>query len=232
MARRQGVRLYLVFERTLLDAEFLCSVLDDFTERGFSVERVSDVEPIRSAYSHALVASLVAGATADAPCRALTARGAGMDFMSIRACMPMSGRPGSVNVLSLRTRSVRNDDAQAMRRVLETYIGSGAAGYGAVDLGAEFDAQHVTGTANERMAGVFWANGFGARYVQAIGRDRLDGAGWSSVAARGGTCVSLLYENFDEPPLDLLERRERARFALGPEKFLRGAWAGIPWLGH
>ena len=90
--------------------------------------------------------------------------------------------------------------------------------YGYIGHDDTIHRQHVPGTLQKRMPGVFWYNYFGPKYVEFFTRDRIVTFPWFSIEEMNGGLITCLSES----PKDLLasdELEKKAKVHLGSESF-------------
>jgi len=225
--------LLMAFDEVLTEPSRLGRVLEAVATAGFPMQRIDDHEPVRRPCSDEVVRSLLTDppVTLEMPCRGLVARGS-KTMAFIRACRPTEPGRGSVNVVVLTTRPSGAARVNALVGIAEVLLAERLLGHACVDLKTEQRRQQVKGTINDRLPGVFWANVFSGRYLDAIGTPAFRRAPWSRVRTVPNGAIAYLYDDPLDPPADLGERIEAARAALGAEKFAKGAWAQRPILGQ
>jgi hypothetical protein len=226
-------RLLMAFDEVLTEPSRLSRVLDAMATAGFPMQRIDDHEPVRRPCSQEVVHSLLTERpiTLEMPCRGLVARG-NKTMAFVHACRPTEPGGGSVNVVSLRTRHSGASRVNTLVDLAEALLADRLLGYGCVDLNSEFRLQHVKGTINDRLPGVFWANVFSSRYLDAIGTLAFERAPWSSLRTMPNGVIAYLYDDPLSPPADLRDRIAAAGSALGAEKFANGAWPQLPIMGR
>ncbi len=225
--------LLAAIDEVLTEPSRLCSVLDAMATAGFPMERIDDHEPVRRPCSREVVHSLLTEPpiTLEMPCAGLVARG-NKTMAYLHACRPTKPGGGSVNVVDLTTRHSGASRVNALVDLAEALLAERFLGHACVDLETELRRQHVKGTINDRLPGVFWANVFSSRYLDAIGTSTFERAPWSRVRTVPNGAIAYLYDDPLDPPADLRDRIEAARAALGTEKFAKGAWPQLPILGR
>ncbi len=225
--------LLMAFDKVLTEPSRLCGVLEVMATAGFPMQRIDDREPVRRPCSCEVVHSLLTEppVTLEMPCRGLVARG-NKAMAYLFACRPTVPGGGSVNVVDLTVRPSGAARVNALVGIAEVLLAEGMLGHACVDLETEQRRQHVKGTINDRLPGVFWANVFSGRYLDAIGTPAFQRAPWSRVRTVPNGAIAYLYDDPLDPPADLDERIEAALAALGAEKFASGAWAQRPILGQ
>jgi hypothetical protein len=223
----------MAFDEVLTETSRLCRVLEAMATAGFPMERIDDHEPVRRPCSGEVVRSLLTEppVTLEMPCRSLVARG-NKTMAYIRACRPTVPGGGSVNVVVLTIRQSGAARVNALVGIAEALLAERLLGHACVDLDTEQRRQHVKGTINDRLPGVFWANVFSSRYLDAIGTPAFQRAPWSRVRTVPNGAIAYLYDDPLDPPADLYARIEAAKAALGAEKFAKGGWAQRPILGQ
>ena len=223
----------MAFDEVLTETSRLCRVLEAMATAGFAMQRIDDREPVRRPCSAEVVRSLLTErpVTPEMPCRGLVARGT-KTMAYLRACRPTVPGGGSVNVVVLTSRQSGAGRVNALAGVAEVLLAERLLGHACVDLGTERRRQHVKGAINDRLPGVFWANVFSSRYLDAIGTPAFGRAPWSRVRTVPNGAIAYLYDDPLGSPADLGERIEAARVALGAEKFAKGGWAQRPILGR
>jgi hypothetical protein len=107
-----------------------------------------------------------------------------------------------------------------LEQVFKETIKKSDAIYGYITHWDVWNRQHVTGTIETRMPGVFWCNYFGKIYVDFFGRKKILSASWVKVEelVNGGILTYLA----DEPDKDILKSDElemRAKHHLGIDSF-------------
>jgi hypothetical protein len=226
-------KLLMAFDEVLTESSRLCRVLDAMATAGFPMQRIDDSEPVRRPCSAEVVRSLLTEppVTLEMPCRGLIARGS-KTMAYLRACRPTEPGGGSVNIVSLTTRQSGASQVNALAGLAEALLAERFLGHACVDLETELRRQHVKGTINDRLPGVFWANVFSDRYLDAMGVSTFERAPWSSLRTVPNGAIAYLYDDPLDPPADLRDRIEAARSALGAEKFAHGAWPELPVLGR
>jgi hypothetical protein len=226
------IHLDMVFDATLTDPERLVGLLEEFNAAGLDLTRVDDVEPVKKEYSEATVRQLltVPPVTQELPCRILVGRCA-RGSISIRACIPKEQGRGSVNGVGVTLKRPRRSDMSALLGFFEgDFLRRHSVAYAFLDTWPEYVKQHVSGTINERLPGVFWLNWLSRRYVEAFGEDVVLTAPWFRTARVADGLACWLYESLDDVPDDRADRVSAVESALGQEKFVRGGWQNIPQL--
>lgn len=225
--------LLMAFDEVLTETSRLCRVLEAMATAGFPMQRIDDHEPVRRPCSREVVHSLLTDppVTLQMPCRGLVARGT-KTMAYLLACRPTEPGGGSVNVVDLTTRQSGAARVNALVGIAEALLAERLLGHACVDLDTEQRRQHVKGTINDRLPGVFWANVFSSRYLDAIGTPAFQRAPWSRVRTVANGAIAYLYDDPLDPQADLDDRIEAARAALGAEKFAKGGWAQRPILGQ
>jgi hypothetical protein len=223
----------MAFDEVLTEPSRLCGVLEVMAAAGFAMQRIDDHEPVRRPCSGEVVHSLLTDppVTLEMPCRGLVARGI-KTMAYLFACRPTEPGGGSVNVVDLTIRQSGAARVNALVGIAEALLAERLLGHACVDLETEQRRQHVKGTINDRLPGVFWANVFSGRYLDAIGTPAFGRAPWSRVRTVPNGAIAYLYDDPLDPPADLGDRIEAARAALGAEKFAKGGWAQRPVLGQ
>jgi hypothetical protein len=189
------------------------------------------VDPAKS-YSEATVRELltVPPVTRELPCRNLIGRGDRATF-GIRACVPVEEGGGSVNVVDVTVKRPRQRDGRVLVGLFEgDFFARHNVAYAFLDTWSEYVKQHVAGTINQRLPGIFWLNWMADRYVKAIGEDVVLGLPWFKTDRFSGGVAGWLYEGMDDIPSDRAERVIQFETVLGSEKFAKNGWKGLPQL--
>jgi hypothetical protein len=81
--------------------------------------------------------------------------------------------------------------------------------------------QHVTGTIEERMSGIFWCNYFGEVYVNFFGRDKILSAPWFKIVMldQNRIITYLTKEPNDKKLVESTELEDRFKEYLGKDSF-------------
>lgn len=226
-------RLQLAFDESLVLDDSLFRVMEVLARFGFSIERVGNAEPFRTPYSPEAVHRLVSEppVTAHMPCKSVGARGKSVTAFFL-GCLPVDPDRGSNNVMSVDVKSPRPAQVGALIEVAEEVLGGGSLGYAWIDRTSEFRRQHVKGTHNDRLPGIFWLNIFSRRVIDAIGGEAIESLPWSRVKSVENGLMAWLYEEYEHPPTDVLTRIEEIKSSLGQEKFVAGGWTDIPVLAQ
>ncbi|MGL4522905.1 MAG: hypothetical protein ACRCWQ_10175 [Bacilli bacterium] len=92
--------------------------------------------------------------------------------------------------------------------------------YGYISHEIPEDRQHVTGTIETRLPGVFWCNYFGAPYVAFLGEEKLKSFDWyQQIELENGAVVTYLAEVPNKELLDNDIPETKAKIHLGEEHF-------------
>lgn len=102
--------------------------------------------------------------------------------------------------------------------------------YACLDTWPEYFRQHVPGTINDRLPGIFWLNWLSGGYVEAIGEDVVLSLPWFKTARPSGGLACWLYESLGDVPDDRAERVVQFETALGRGKFVKNGWENLPQL--
>ena len=102
--------------------------------------------------------------------------------------------------------------------------------YACLETWPEYYRQHVRGTINDRLPGIFWLNWLSGRYVEAIGEDLVLSLPWFKTARLPGGLACWLYESLADVPDDRAERVVQFETALGRGKFVKNGWENLPQL--
>ncbi|MGA6981057.1 MAG: hypothetical protein WBZ11_05845 [Candidatus Sulfotelmatobacter sp.] len=152
--------LSMAFDSFLTDPARLLALLDEMNSAGLSLNRLDDVEPVRRAYSEATVTDLltVPPVTRELPCRNLLGRGE-RSHVGIRACVPLELGRGSVNIVDITVNRARKREMNLLAGFFEgDFFARHDVAYACLDTWPEYLRQHVAGTINDRLPGVFWLN--------------------------------------------------------------------------
>ena len=224
--------LSMAFDAILTDPARLFGLLDEIGSAGLSLNRLDDVEPVRQVYSEATVRELltVPPVTRELPCRNLIGRGE-RARLGIRACVPVEQGRGSVNLVGITVNRARKRDMSLLAGFFEgDFFARHNVAYACLDTWPEYLRQHVTGTINDRLPGIFWLNWLSGRYVGAIGEDVVLGLPWFKTARLSGGLACWLYESLGKVPEDRAERVVQFEAVLGHEKFVQNGWENLPQL--
>jgi hypothetical protein len=222
----------MAFDAVLTDPVRLFALLDEIDSAGLSLNRVDDVEPARKVYSEATVRELltVPPVTRELPCRNLIGRGE-RSQIGIRACLPVAPGQGSVNYVDITVNRARQREVTLLAGFFEgDFFARHNVAYAALDTWPEYFRQHVKGTINDRLPGIFWLNWLSGRYVNAIGEDAVVGLPWCKTARPSGGLACWLYEDLGDVPDDRTERVEQFETVLGRDKFVKNGWENLPQL--
>src|SRR5215467_5985716 len=165
--------LWMAFDAVLADPARLFALLDEIDSAGLSLNRLDDVEPARKVYSEAAVRDLltVPPVTRELPCRNLLGRGE-RSLIGIRACVPVEQGRGSMNIVDITVNRVSQRETTLLPGFFEgDFFARHNVAYAFLDTWPEYVRQHVAGTINDRLPGIFWLNWLSGRYVKAIGED-------------------------------------------------------------
>ena len=223
--------LWMAFDAVLTDPERLFGLLNEIDAAGLNLTRIDDVEPVRKAYSQSTVRDLltVPPITPELPCRSLIVRGE-RSLIGIRACMSVKPR-GSVNITDITMKRPRRSDKDTLLAFFSNdFFSRHSVAYAFLDRWPEYVKQHVAGTINERLPGIFWLNWISRRYIEAIGEDLIRSLPWIRMASVSDGLTCWLYDSIEDVPEDLTDRVTRIETILGPEKFVKGGWQNIPQL--
>jgi hypothetical protein len=149
--------LWMAFDAVLTDPTRLFALLEGIDSAGISIDRIDDVEPVRKVYSEATVRDLltVPPVTTKLPCRNLLGRGE-RSQLGIRACVPVEQGEGSVNVVGITVKRVRQREMRLMAEFFEgDFFARHGVAYAFLDTWPEYARQHVAGTINDRLPGIF-----------------------------------------------------------------------------
>lgn len=224
--------LSMAFDAVLTDPIRLLALLDEMNSAGLSLHRLDDVEPARRAYSEATVRDLltIPPVTRELPCRNLLARGE-RSYVGIRACIPLELGQGSANVVDITVNRARNREMDLLAGFFESdFFARHDVAYACLDTWPEYVRQHVAGTINDRLPGIFWLNWLSGRYVDAIGEDVILSLPWFKTARLSSGLTCWLYGDLGDVPEDRAERVVQFETALGPEKFVKNGWENLPQL--
>jgi hypothetical protein len=224
--------LSMAFDAVLADPVRLFALLDEMDSAGLSLSRIDDVEPVRRPYSESTVRALltVPPVTRELPCRNLIGRGE-RSRLGIRACTPVEHGRGSVNIVGITVKRPRQRETSLLLGLFDgDFFARHSVAYALLDTWPEYLKQHVAGTVNERLPGIFWLNWLSRRYLDAIGEDVILGLPWFWTAPVSGGLACWLYESLDDVPDDRADRVSAVENAIGQEKFVKGGWQNIPQL--
>jgi hypothetical protein len=224
--------LWMAFDAVLADPGRLFALLDEINSVGLSLNRLDDVEPARKAYSEATVRELLTlpPVTIELPCRNLIGRGE-RSRIGIRACIPVGQDRGSANIVGITVNRARQREKRLLAGFFEgDFFARHEVAYAFLDRWPEYVRQHVAGTINDRLPGVFWLNWLSGRYVEAMGQDVLLSLPWFKTARLSDGLACWLYQHLDEVPDDMAERVVHFETVLGREKFVKNEWENLPQL--
>lgn len=228
----QSLYLSMAFDAVLTDPARLFALLDELDALGLSLSRLDDVEPVRKAYSEATVRDLltVPPVTRELPCRNLIGRGDRL-LIGIRACIPVERGRGSANIVDVEVSRARKAEMSLLEGFFEgDFFARHDVAHAWLDTWPEYYRQHVPGTINDRLPGIFWLNWLSGRYVEAIGEDVVLGLPWFKTARLSGGLVCWLYESLGDVPDDRAGRVVQLETALGRGKFVKNGWEYLPQL--
>src|SRR5689334_19087139 len=194
--------LSMAFDAVLTDPARLFALLDEIDSLGLSLNRLDDVEPVRKAYSEATLTDLLTlpPVTTALPCRNLIGRGERL-LVGIRACIPMERGQGSVNIVDIEVNRARKREMSLLEGFFEgDFFARHDVAYACLDTWPEYYRQHVKGTINDRLPGIFWLNWLSGRYVEAIGEDLVLSLPWCKTARLPGGLACWLYESLADVP--------------------------------
>lgn len=224
--------LSMAFDAVLADPVRLLALLDEMDSAGLSLNRLDDVEPARRPYSAATVRDLltIPPVTRELPCRNLLGRGE-RSHVGIRACIPPEPGRGSANIVDITVNRARKREMDLLAGFFEgDFFARHHVAYACLDTWPEYLRQHVAGTINDRLPGVFWQNWLSSRYVAAIGEDAVMSLPWFKTVRLSGGLTCWLYEDLGDVPDDRADRVEQFETALGQEKFVKNGWEKLPQL--
>ena len=224
--------LSMAFDAVLADPVRLLALLDEMDSAGLSLNRLDDVEPARRAYSEATVRDLltISPVTRELPCRNLLGRGE-RSYVGIRACIPLEPGRGSANIVDITVNRARKREMNLLAGFFEgDFFARHDVAYACLDTWPEYLRQHVAGTINDRLPGVFWLNWLSGRYVEAIGEDAVLSLPWFKTVRLSSGLTCWLYEDLGDVPDDRAERVVQFETALGREKFVKNGWENLPQL--
>ena len=224
--------LSMAFDVSLTDPKRLLALLDDMGSAGLNLSRLDDVEPARKVYSEATITDLltIPPVSKELPCRNLLGRG-DRSHVGIRACIPREPGRGSANIVDVTMNRPRKQDMGLLAGFFEgEFFARHGVAYACLDTWPEFARQHVAGTINDRLPGVFWLNWLSGRYVEAIGEDVILSLPWFRTTHRAGGLICRLYEDLGSVPDDRAALVDQFETDLGREKFVKGGWVTLPQL--
>ena len=80
--------------------------------------------------------------------------------------------------------------------------------------------QHVTGTIETRLPGVFWCNYFGEKYVEFLGEEKIMSYSWSKIETlENGAIITYLANEPDKELINSDDKEQQAKVHLGIESF-------------
>jgi hypothetical protein len=224
--------LSMAFDVGLTDPARLLAVLDDMDSAGLNLSRLDDIEPARKVYSEATITDLltIPPVSKELPCRNLLGRGE-RSHIGIRACIPREPGGGSANIVDVTMNRPMKRDMSILAAFFEgDFFARHDVAYACLDTWPEYARQHVAGTINDRLPGVFWLNWLSRRYVEAIGEGVILSLPWFRATRRAGGLTCWLYEGLGEVPDDRAERVDQFETDLGREKFVKSGWENLPQL--
>jgi hypothetical protein len=222
----------MAFDAVLADPGRLFAILNELDSAGLGLTRLDDVEPARKVYSEATVTELltIPPVTRELPCRNLLAVGE-RSQVGVRACVPVAPGRGSANVVDVSVKRARQRDLGLLTGFFDgDFFIRHRVAYAVLDTWPEFFRQHVRGTINDRLPGVFWLNWLSDRYVEVIGEEALLGLPWFKTARTPGGLACWLYQELSDVPADRADRVGRFESILGSEKFVMNGWKNLPQL--
>jgi hypothetical protein len=224
--------LWMAFDTVLAEPARLIALLNEMDSAGLSVNRLDDVEPVRKTYSEATVRDLLSRppVTRELPCRNLLGRGE-RSLIGIRACVPVEQGRGSANIVDITVDRARQREISLLARFFEgDFFARHNVAYAFLDTWPEYVRQHVAGTINDRLPGIFWLNWLSGRYVEAIGQDAVLDLPWFETTRVSGGLACWLYRGLGDVPDDRADRVVRFETVLGREKFVKNGWENLPQL--
>lgn len=228
---KETVFLWMAFDAVLTDPARLLVLLDELDSAGLNLSRLDDVEPVRQPYSDATLRELFTPPVSrELPCRNLIGRG-DRATIGIRACIPVEPGRSSANIVNITLKRPRQRDMSLLVGLFAgDFFHRHRVAYAFLDTWPEYVKQHVAGTINERLPGVFWMNWLSRRYLDAIGEDRVLGLPWFRTSPVSDGFACWLYERLDDVPDDRAERVLQIETTLGREKFVKNGWEKLPQL--
>jgi hypothetical protein len=224
--------LWMAFDAVLTDPSRLVALLDEIDSAGLSLNRIDDVEPVRKPYSESTIRELLTlpPVTRELPCRNLIGRG-DRATIGIRACVPVEQGRSTVNIVDITVRRPRQREMSLLTAFFDgDFFRRHRVAYAFLDTWPEYVRQHVAGTINERLPGIFWLNWLSDGYVEAIGEDAVVGLPWYKTARLSDGLACWLYQGLDDVPDDRAQRVVQFETILGREKFAKNGWENLPQL--
>lgn len=227
----ESLYLWMAFDSVLTSPTRLFAVLDEIDSTGLRLDRLDDVEPVRKDYSEATVRALLTPpVTRTLPCRNLIGLGE-RALIGIRACMPLDEGRGSVNVIDVTMKRPRQRDVNLLAGFFDGgFFQRHRVAYAFLDTWPEYVKQHVAGTINDRLPGVFWLNWLSGRYVEAIGEDVILGLPWYRTVHLFDGIACWLCQGVDDAIDYKNQRVIQFKTLLGDEKFAKNSWEQRPQL--
>ena len=221
------VQMILYTTKSIKGEETAKRYFDILGQHGFRLEKIGQSEPVRQTYS--LEEAISVWTREEEGCYVEDGGMVG----KTGSIIGKSSKPRSFiqmrwwdcpNQVNLNWVSLNIADNWVDKRVSEvTAIFNGLVGilqaeYGFIGHDDTVHRQHVTGSLETRLPGVFWVNYFGPRYVEFFTEEKIKIFPWHSIEKLNGGLVTTLSDSPNKPLLTD-EFENAAKIHLGSDSF-------------
>ncbi len=190
---------WVYFDRVIDDTATVHAVFGLASDVGWSLERIGSFDPLRKPFTDVGVLEELAEALGrNTPCGSFYAKSSRPRArVELSYCRPRVPGSGAVNWVLYEWSGPALGGGEAVEHMVNAAFGIPGAAYASVTTEDRRNAQHVTGTVNQRLPGIFYMNVFGSPYLELLG-DRLMACEWARSEAAPGRFTGWLFASLDD----------------------------------